>query len=607
MRTMLVDGALVLGGSFAAALLVKATLTLAVALLAYRLARRSRAAARHVVLTAAFAVLLFLPFAASVIPSRGVEVTPATVVRAAPAAIVPYMPDTAPHRMDPTGSVQEEAASSHAPAVGLLTLAWGLGALVLFVPVLAGLWQTRSLGRTGAPSPRGTALAQQLSQSSARRPVGVLLHASVSGPMTCGILHPKILLPLDVATWSDEELRRALIHELEHVRRGDWATLCLARTVCAAYWFHPMVWMAWNRLRLEAERACDDAVVQYEDSAAYANQLVGLAERLSTVGTQPLLAMASRRDLSTRVRAVLDAAQKRGRAGAVCVAVAVVAATVLVTTVAPLRAVPQAPAPAVGTQDPPLAFETASVKPNKSGVVNEQYIQRAPGGSLRVVNMPLRQVIVFAYQIQGFQLEGAPDWTTAERFDIEARPAQELPAVAPAQGPDPMRLMLRTLLADRFKLVVRKETKELPIFELVVARQDGKLGPQLRRSTTDCSGPPTPGTVAGPGGCGITRNLGRIRGGGFPLSAFTNTLSQPMQRVVVDRTGLTGNWDFEVTFTPDQSQLPPGIPPGQLPDVDPNAPSLVTAIEEQLGLRLRPARGPVEVLVVDRVERPTEN
>ena len=605
MRTMLVDGVLVLDGSFATALLVKATLSLAVALIGYRLARRSRAAVRHVLLAAAFAVLLVLPLASSVIPSRAVEVRTPPALRTTPAAVVPFMTDTAA-----AGAQTSPFVEAH-PRVWLglsmarlLTVVWAVGALTLFTPLLAGIWQTRSLRRTGTPSARGKALVRALShRTSVRRPVEVLLHGSVSGPMTCGILRPTILLPPDVCEWSDDELRRALIHELEHVRRGDWATLCLARAVSSAYWFHPLVWMAWSRLRLEAERACDDAVVQDADSTAYANQLVGLAERLST-GTQPLLAMAARRDLSTRVRAVLDAAQKRGRAGAVCVVMTVVAATVLVTTVAPLRAVPQAQAPGVATQDPPLAFETASVKSNKSGG-NEQYIQRAPGGSLRVVNYPLRQLIVFAYQIQGFQLEGAPDWSTSERFDIEARPGQDLPVVALAADRIRSRLMLRKLLADRFKLVVHKETQELPIFELVLARPDARLGPQLRRSTTDCSGPKPP--QAGPGGCGTTGNFGRIRFGGFPLSEFANMLSQPMQRVVVDRTGLTGNWDFELTFMPDQSQLPPGTPPGQLPDVDPNAPSLVTAVEEQLGLRIRPARGPVEVLVVDRVERPTEN
>jgi uncharacterized protein (TIGR03435 family) len=627
MRTVLADAALVLGGSFTAALLVKATLTLVVALIAHRLARRSRAAVRHVLLNAAFAVLLILPLASSVIPSRAVEVSAPPAVRAIPAAIVPYMPDTAPAGVDtPASARAQPPAAFPLSAAGLMALVWGIGALVLFVPVLAGMWQTRSLRRGGRPSPRGKALADALSRRrKARRRVDVLLHASVSGPMTCGIFHPTIMLPLDVDTWSDEALQRALIHELEHVRRGDWATLCLARTVCAAYWFHPLVWMAWNRLRLEAERACDDAVVQQTDSTAYANQLVGLAERLSAARTQPLLAMAARRDLSTRVRAVMDGAQKRGRAGAACVATAVVAAAVLVATVAPLRAVPQGQSSPVSPQAPPLAFETTSVKPNKSAQ-DERYIRRDPlGTGFSAMNMPLRALITLAYQLQNFQLEGGPDWIASERFDILAKTGREVPLSVTYEGQatDPLRLMLRTLLADRFKLAVHKETKDLPIFEIVLARPDGKLGPQLRPASADCAartaaaqaalrkGAPAPASTGdpGPGSCGFTMNAGRIMGGGFPLTEFANLLSQPMQRVVVDRTGLSGNWDFELTFAPDQSQLPPGPPPpgATLPNVDPNAPALVTAIEEQLGLRLRSARGPVEVLVIDRVERPTEN
>ena len=99
--------------------------------------------------------------------------------------------------------------------------------------------------------------------------------------------------PIDVETWSDDELRRALIHELEHVRRGDWASQCLARSVCAAYWFHPLAWMALRRLCLEAERACDDAVLRRAEPTAYADQLVLLAKRIATASTQPMLAMAA--------------------------------------------------------------------------------------------------------------------------------------------------------------------------------------------------------------------------------------------------------------------------------------------------------------------------
>ena len=420
--------------------------------------------------------------------------------------------------------------------------------------------------------------------------------------MTYGILRPVIMLPPDAAVWSDEELCRALIHELEHVRRGDWLSQYMARLVRALYWCHPLVWIAWRRLSLEAERACDDAVLRRSEATAYANQLVLLAERLASTATPPLLAMAACRDLSTRVRAVLDGAQVRGRAGALHVATAIVAAALFIAAVAPLRAV----------QQPTLAFETASVKPNRSGA-EERRIRLDPrGGSLTVVNLQLRELITFAYQIQSFQLEGGPDWIASDRFDIVARPEREVPSTG---GQDPLRMMLRTLLADRFKLVMHKETKELPIFELVVAREDGRLGPQLRRAAVDCAAqaaaaragtpPPASSGPPGPGSCGTTLNPVRVRGGGTTLAVLASLLEGPARRLVVDRTGLTGTWDFEANYTPDRSQLPPGV---ELPSsVDPNGPSLFTALEEQLGLKLRPARGPVEVLVIDSVQQPTPN
>jgi uncharacterized protein (TIGR03435 family) len=175
-------------------------------------------------------------------------------------------------------------------------------------------------------------------------------------------------------------------------------------------------------------------------------------------------------------------------------------------------------------------------------------------------------------------------------------------------------MMLRTLLADRFKMVMHKETKELPIFELVLARQDGRLGPELRPAVVDCAAraaaakagtPPASSGPPGPGSCFMNMNPVSVRGGGVTLVMLANILVGPAQRLVIDRTGLTGNWDLEVNYTPDPSQVPPGV---ELPSsIDPNGPSLFTAIEEQLGLKLRPARGPVEVLVIDSVQQPTPN
>jgi uncharacterized protein (TIGR03435 family) len=619
MNAWLSDIAIGIGASFVTALLAKATLTLAVALAMIGLARRSRAAARHVLLVAAFAVLLALPAASFLIPSRGVTLPVQTAASSAPAsAIAPVMTSPSPAVVDAHESVDTFRIESPGVTVSAILWAiWGAGMLFCVLPVLAGTWHLRSLRRSSSDCARGEAMLDRLSvEAGIQRSVAVRVHESIPGPMTYGVRRPVIMLPLDATAWSEDELSRAMIHELEHVRRGDWLSQYMARIVRALYWFHPLVWIAWRRLSLEAERACDDAVLRRSEATAYADQLVLLAERLSSTATPPLLAMAACRDLSTRVRAVLDGAQARGRAGALPVATAIVAAALFIAAVAPLRAVRQGQAPSAGAQQPPLAFETASVKPNKSGD-EERYIRMDPrGASLTVVNLQLRALITFAYQIQNFQLEGGPDWIESDRFDILAKAERDVPSTgAFFDGQDPLRMMLRTLLADRFKLVMHKETKELPIFELVLARQDGRLGPQLRPAAVDCAAraaaaragtlPPASSGPPGPGSCGMTMNPTRVAGGGVTLPMLANILEGPAQRLVIDRTGLAGNWDLEVKYTPDRSQLPPGVelPPG----IDPNGPSLFTAIEEQLGLKLRPARGPVEVLVIDRVEQPTEN
>ena len=435
MNAWFAEIAIGIGASFAATLLVKATLTLAVALAVTGLARRSRAAARHVLLVAAFAVLLALPAASFVMPSRGVTLPAPPAASSAPVtALVPVMTSPSPIRLGAQESGDTFRSDSGMTASTLLWTVWGAGAWLCLLPVLAGTWHLRALRRSGSSCARGDALLRRLSaEAGLHRSIAVRVHESIPGPMTYGMLRPVILLPLDAESWSDDALSRAMIHELEHVRRGDWLSQYMARIVGALYWFHPLVWMVWRRLSLEAERACDDAVLRRSEATAYAHQLVLLAERLASTATPPLLAMAACRDLSTRVRAVLDGAQARGRAGALPVATAIVAAALFVAAVAPLRAVRQVQAPSDGAQQPPLAFDTASVKPNKSGA-EERYIRTDPGGSLTVVNMQLRYLITWAYQIQSFQLEGGPNWTASDRFDIVAKPEREVPSTGAASA-----------------------------------------------------------------------------------------------------------------------------------------------------------------------------
>jgi uncharacterized protein (TIGR03435 family) len=267
-------------------------------------------------------------------------------------------------------------------------------------------------------------------------------------------------------------------------------------------------------------------------------------------------------------------------------------------------------------------FEVASVKANKSGD-NRIGIGFAPGGRFRATNVPVRELISAAYgtpqPIAAFQITGGPRWIESERFDIAAKAAGD-PQPGPNGPPPGMFVMLRNLLADRFQLSVHRETRDAPIYALALARADRTLGPQLHSSSTDCAalmgaarGRGTPPASPAPGErmpCGMRMFPGSLSGGSASMAQLTNVLARFVNRTVVDRTGLTGNYDLDLQWTPDQmpqgrGDPPPGAPP--LPAIDPNGPSIFTAVQEQLGLKLDAARGPVDVLVIDRVEHPTED
>ena len=274
-------------------------------------------------------------------------------------------------------------------------------------------------------------------------------------------------------------------------------------------------------------------------------------------------------------------------------------------------------APWVAAQAPaaPPQFEVASVKPNKSGG-GPMRIGFQPGGRFTATNVPVRDLISMAYgqpqPLPSFQIIGGPGWMASDRFDIVAKAEGDVqPGLA--GPPTQMFLMLRGLLADRFKLVAHEETRDQPVYVLRLDRSDGKLGPQLRPSTTDCAAmrganrggpppaPPQPGQVPT---CGAMFGPGRMMSGGTPIEMLTNGLARLVNRVVIDRTGLTGNYESSLEFTPDQSQLPPGgLPPGiPAPPVD--GPSLFTALKEQLGLKLESDHAAVRVLVIDSIEQP---
>lgn len=228
------------------------------------------------------------------------------------------------------------------------------------------------------------------------------------------------------------------------------------------------------------------------------------------------------------------------------------------------------------------SFEVASVKPNTSRISNALPPARG-NGSYSASNVALKSVIANAYDVRIFQIEGGPDWLTSERFDIIARGREGTP--------DRLRsAMLRALLAERFKLAAHFETREQQVYVLVLARNDGRLGPQLKPSPPSASDA-KPGLLT----TSVDNGVARIQGSRVPLDNLALVLaSSVFSRRVIDRTGLGGVFDLDLRFTPESS-----------PAVAPESPSIFTAVQEQLGLRLQSERGPVPVLVIDSVQRPT--
>lgn len=326
-------------------ILVKATLMLALGLVGATLARRSTSSVRHLLLAATFGAILTLPVIVLFTPEVAVRIDVPRVIVPVPAVVAPMAGSVGTLLQSAGGADTTSRAAllfTVPSAASFLRIAWLAGLALLLVRLSVEMWRLDRLRRKGLPAPEFHGLLQEvMGATKMRRPVELSLHEAIPAPVTLGVLRPAILLPADALTWAQDDVRRALIHELEHIRRGDWAVQLMARTACACYWFHPLVWVAWRRLALEAERACDDAVVRREDGTDYADQLVSLARRISHIAEQPALGMAKRSDLSARVTAVLDGGQRRERTSFFTAAAIFGTAVFIVGGLGPVRAVAQ--------------------------------------------------------------------------------------------------------------------------------------------------------------------------------------------------------------------------------------------------------------------------
>jgi uncharacterized protein (TIGR03435 family) len=257
----------------------------------------------------------------------------------------------------------------------------------------------------------------------------------------------------------------------------------------------------------------------------------------------------------------------------------------------------------------PLTFEVASIKPG-GGDEHRVGIQFMPGGGLRTTGTTLKFLITFAYDVRDFQVSGGPGWINSDRFDVMAKSDRstsdnatpdEMRNMTDAQmktTAEQMRVKLQALLADRFQLTLHHETKEQPVYALVISKNGSKLQESQMK--------------AGERRRMMRMGRSELNGEGVAIDMLTHTLSNVLGRPVIDRTGLKGNYDFKLQWTPDPGQSggfggppPPGIEAP--PPPDPNGPSIFTAVQEQLGLRLESQKGPVDLIVIDRVEKLSDN
>ena len=417
---------------------------------------------------------------------------------------------------------------------------------------------------------------------------------SLFEPGVFGVLRPVLVWPRTLSDHlSDTQIDAVLVHELAHVRRRDNLAAAVHMFVEAVYWFHPMVWWIGGRLLDERERACDaDVVEQGSDAETYADSILTIC-RCYLESPLACIAGVTGEDLKRRIEGIMQndpgtalAAPRKLMLAAA--AVAIIAGPVGFGVLTSGRVSAQA----TDTLGPPFARVSVT---SHDPVDDKAYPFEMEGDRFIVRNVRLRNLIFNAYQLRPPQLVGGPGWVNAERVDIDAR-------TTPGATNAEKWAMVRRLLADEFKLRLTREIRQVPQYALVVARADRKLGPQLRESL--CTGKDT--TPLGPTSpaqrpeirCGMAKGSPN----GMMAARFVTMddwaiggLGPMLGRLVQNETGLAGHFDLDVMWPPDSR------PPG--PQAAGVGPATLTAIEEQLGLKVEERTGNVDVFVIEDIQR----
>jgi uncharacterized protein (TIGR03435 family) len=557
-------------------------------LVALTLLRGGEARVRHAVLLAA-SLKFLLPFSAVMALGASIgSFGPAVAPMPEPVRVVLDQATTVPAPLAAPAARQSGAAAATIPVLPLLLGVWVAGAVLVLLS-WARQWQQVRHYTRGARPLRTIDGVPVLSSP--------LMREQQCEPGLLGVVRPVVLVPEGIADrLTADELDAVLVHEICHARRRDNLTAAAHSLVEALFWFHPLVWWLGRRMREERERACDEAViVRGIDGATYARAILSTC-RFYVESKSFVVAGVGGANLRARVEAIV--ARHVGRR-LTSVQRAALTGTAIASVVAPLAMGMMTTAlwaqtgnSFVGLQTSATRrFDVASIKENRSG---ESGWRLGPPnrGTESIFNLQLRRIVASSFRIQDKMVFG-PDWMDSVRYDIEAKGSPT------ANSPEVWEMM-RSLLAERFHLKYHLETRVMPAYVLVVARGGHKL---VKGEDGECAA----AVRAGQASCDAIQFLQFGMGiRNMPVAAFAAGVARRLQdRPVVDRTGLEGRYDARVIWRPDDAtpeqlaQIPADSRP---PDVN-----IFEAFEQQAGLRLEARREPIEVLVVDDIQRADEN
>jgi bla regulator protein BlaR1 len=437
------------------------------------------------------------------------------------------------------------------------------------------------------------------------KPIEIRSSRTSLGPGIFGAVSPILLWPRGISErLEDRHLDAILAHELLHIRRRDNLAAAIHMFVEAVFWYHPLVWWLGTRLVDERERACDEEVLELgSNRQVYAESILKICE-FCLGSPRPCVSGVTGADLKRRIVRIMSerVARKLDFRRKLLLAAATVLAVAAPIMAGVLHATPnRAASHAQNTVGAMPAYANVSITRNKSGS-DRVALVFGPNGFISK-NGSLQQVIRAAYGVEDDRIPGAPAWLESEKYDVEAKdhgPGTEDPRkLGFDQRASEQKSMLQALLAERLKLALHRETRDLTVYALVIA----KNGPKLEESKP---GDTYPNGFKGPDGVarsgGVHFDGQKLVAQGIRVGPMLFHLSRQLHRTILDETALSGTYDFTL-------KLPDGVPLGIDNPVPPESyePAVSTAIEQQLGLKLKPKRVPMEVLVIDYLETPSGN